>query len=176
MGSILLNGVRVLTAEEVLAQALFSMLTLPARPSAHLRHLEIPAFDAKASFLSDAALDLADREMDGADCAGLAAALRLFHPAQLRELHLQRSRMGDGFALVVEALYAMPSLEVVFAMQNQISDAAMAGFTRLAATGGAAGVKQISLQRNRIGSGGVRTLAAALSNGALPGSTFYKLK
>lgn len=100
---------------------------------------------------------------------GLAAALRLLRAPQLRELHLQRSRVGDGFGLVVEALPCAPALEVVFAMQNSIGDAAMSAFGRLAGAGGAPAVRQLGLQNNKIGDEGARTLAAALLTGALPG-------
>lgn len=161
-------GVRVLCAEEQQAQAFFNKFTLPARPCEHLKYRELPAFNAKGAFLAEEVFDVGDRRVDDDDCHGLAAALALLHPPQLRQLHLQRCSMGDGFAAVLEALTAVPSLELVFAPQNQIGDVAMLGFDRLIAVGASLGLRKLALPTNRIGDAGAVSLAHALRAAVLP--------
>jgi hypothetical protein len=162
------DSVRALHAEEQQAQAFFNKFTLPARPCEHLKYRELPAFNPRDAFLTEAVFDLGDRRIDEEDCHGLAAALTLLHPAQLRQLHMQRCGVGDGFAAVLEALAAVPSLELVFAPQNQIGDIAMLGFDRLAAAGACLGLRTLALSTNCIGDAGAVSLSHALRASVLP--------
>jgi len=91
------------------AEEFFAKFTEPARPSEHLKYLELPAWDARHSFVTDAAFDLGDRAIDACDALGLSSAMRTLRPAQLTELHLHRcSLCADGLAAVVAALPALP--------------------------------------------------------------------
>lgn len=149
------------------AEAFFAKFTEPARPSEHLKYLELPAWDARHSFVTDAAFDLGDRAIDACDALGLSSAMRTLRPAQLTELHLHRcSLCADGLAAVVAALPALPALESLFAMQNGAGDGAMSAFAGLARTGGVP-LRRLALQENGITDCGAASLAAALA-GATP--------
>jgi hypothetical protein len=162
------DGVREMGVEEQQTQAFFNKFSLPARPCGHLKYRELPAFNARSAFLTDKVFDVGDRPVDDDDCRRLATALTLLQPPQLRQLHLQRCSVGDGFGAVIEALAAVPSLELVFAPQNQIGDTAMLAFDSLAAAGAPVGLKKLALPTNRIGDAGVLSLVHALRAAMLP--------
>ncbi len=157
------------TDDELKAEELFKKLYQPQRMSKHLKYLEIPEFDAKEAFVAERIFEISERGLDDADASKLAAAMRVFRPAEMEELYIYLNHIGDaGFTEIVGELHHLPQLDLLWAAQNEISDAGFASFGQLVASGGAARLTRLVMHGNKIGDAGAKAFADAIADGALP--------
>eukprot|EP00316_Scyphosphaera_apsteinii_P001441 CAMPEP_0119301080 /NCGR_PEP_ID=MMETSP1333-20130426/2923_1 /TAXON_ID=418940 /ORGANISM="Scyphosphaera apsteinii, Strain RCC1455" /LENGTH=300 /DNA_ID=CAMNT_0007303055 /DNA_START=16 /DNA_END=918 /DNA_ORIENTATION=- len=162
-------GAYALSEEEIGIEELWKKLYRPATMSKHLKYFEIPEQDYKEFFEEEPIFQCSEEGLNDEDCLKLANAMRLKKPEQLRSLYVHKNDYTDeGFAHIVKALPYVPGMEILYAAQNNLTAVGMKAFSALAGTDGGRGVKQLTLNRCKLESAGLKELAINLKGGALP--------
>eukprot|EP00316_Scyphosphaera_apsteinii_P001984 CAMPEP_0119326956 /NCGR_PEP_ID=MMETSP1333-20130426/69609_1 /TAXON_ID=418940 /ORGANISM="Scyphosphaera apsteinii, Strain RCC1455" /LENGTH=296 /DNA_ID=CAMNT_0007335401 /DNA_START=27 /DNA_END=917 /DNA_ORIENTATION=- len=151
--------------------AFYKKVSREATFSEYIPTLAIGEFNAEESFENDKVFHVSKLGLNDEDAEAVSLAIQTVQPQSLQALYMGENEITEvGFNKIVENLWAVPGLEVLFFAKCQIGPEGMNGFMESMQGGTPAGenLRHLALQSNKLGDEGLKVFADFLSMGGLP--------